>query len=258
MPLGPLVTVVTPVLNGARFLPECLESVRAQTHPAVEHIVVDGGSTDGTLELLARTPGVLWVSGPDDGMYDAVNRGFRLAHGQLLAYQNADDRYADNQALARVVAHFAAHPELDVVFGDFRWIDGEGRPASGLPPRLPPLDPGELRRQSVVPPHATLVRAELVRQQGFWLDASLRYAGDWEWFVRLYLAGKRCGYLPGVLADFRVHAGAQTARVGLWRKLTEWRRICRRHGLSLTRLVWHELFWQPLRARLRPRGRADA
>jgi glycosyltransferase involved in cell wall biosynthesis len=256
--LGPLVTVVTPVLNGARFLPECLESVRAQTHPAVEHIVVDGGSTDGTLELLARAPGVLWVSGPDDGMYDAVNRGFRLAHGQLLAYQNADDRYADSEALARAVAHFELHPELDVVFGDFRWIDAQGRAELRVPPRRAPRSMDELRRQNVVPPHASLVRAALVRQQGFWLDASLRYAGDWEWFVRMYLAGKRFGHLPAVLADFRVHAGAQTARVGLRRKLGEWRRICRRHGLSLTSLVWHELLWQPLVARLRQRSGADA
>ncbi len=251
MPLRPLVSVVTPVRNGARFLPECLESVRRQTWGAVEHIVVDGGSTDGTLELLGRAPGVLWVSGPDGGMYDAINRGFRLAHGDLLAYQNADDRYATPEALALVVRHFEAHPALDVVFGDFRWIDEAGRPDPRRPPRPSPPDLAQLACWNVVPPHATVVRARVVRGEGFWLDPRLRYAGDWEWFLRLWRAGKRFGHLPEVLADFRVHPAAQTARSGLRVKLGEWRVICRRHGLSLPRVVWHEAFWQPLRARLR-------
>ncbi len=256
MPLRPLVSVVTPVRNGARFLPDCLQSVRSQTWGAVEHIVVDGGSTDGTLALLAGAPGVLWVSGPDGGMYDALNRGFRLAHGDLLAYQNADDRYAGPEALALAVRHFQEHPELDVVFGDFRWIDEQGRPDARRAPRPSPPQVSDLRSWSVVPPHATLVRARLVRAEGFWLDGSLRYAGDWEWFLRLWRAGKRFGHLPAVLAEFRVHSAAQTARTGLRAKLREWRRICRRHRLSLTRVLWHELLWQPLRARVRARVRA--
>src|SRR5688572_14871761 len=66
----PLVSIVTPVLNGARFLPETLASVRGQDYPRLEHVVVDGGSTDGTLDLLRAAPGVVWVSGPDRGMYD--------------------------------------------------------------------------------------------------------------------------------------------------------------------------------------------
>lgn len=250
MALRPLVSVVTPVRNGARHLPECLESVRCQTWGAVEHIVVDGGSTDGTLGLLARAPGVLWVSGPDAGMYDAVNRGFRLAHGDLLAYQNADDRYAGPEALARAVSHFQEHPELDVVFGRFVWIDERGRPDRRHALRPWPPEVADLRHWSVIPPHATLVRARVVRNEGFWLDGSLRYAGDWEWFLRLWRAGKRFGHVPDVLADFRLHASSQTARTALRAKLREWRLICRRHRLSLALVVWHELFWQPWRARL--------
>jgi len=245
---SPLVTVVTPVLNGARYLIDCLESVRRQTL-AVEHIVVDGGSTDGTLEILRQAPGVQFESGADAGMYDAVNRGFRLAHGAILGYQNADDRYADKGAIARVVEHFERHPELDVVFGDFRWIDAQGDVDASRPLRRAPLDLRALRSRNVIPPHATFVRARLVRDEGFWLDPTLRYAGDWEWFLRLYRAGKRFGHVDAVLADFRVHPEAQTARVPLRRKLLEWLRICRRHEVSFLRLCWHELLWQPLRAR---------
>jgi glycosyltransferase involved in cell wall biosynthesis len=246
----PLVTIVTPVRNGARYLQQCLDSVRVQTHP-VEHVVVDGGSTDGTLEILQAAPGVRWVSGADDGMYDAVNRGFRLSRGEILAYQNADDRYAGPDVVARVVEHFESHPELDIVFGDFRWIDADGAVDRSRPARRAPRDISALRSRNVVPPHATFLRARLVRDEGFWLDPTLRYAGDWEWFLRLYRAGKRFGHLDAILADFRVHAEAQTARVPLRQKLGEWRRICRQHEVGFARLCWNELLWQPLRARWR-------
>jgi glycosyltransferase involved in cell wall biosynthesis len=85
----PLVTIVTPVLNGARFIADNLASVRGQDHPRIQHIVVDGGSTDGTVEILRRAEGVLWTSEPDGGMYDAIGHGLRRAQGEIVAYQNA-------------------------------------------------------------------------------------------------------------------------------------------------------------------------
>jgi glycosyltransferase involved in cell wall biosynthesis len=245
----PLVTVVTPVRNGGRYLSECLESVRAQT-PAVEHIVVDGGSTDDTLRILREARDVHWVSGTDAGMYNAINQGFRLAQGEILGYQNSDDRYAGSDAVAQVVAHFEHHPELDVVFGNFRWIDPLGAPCTSRRLRRAPRSLRALESRNVIPPHATFLRARLVRDEGFWLDPTLRYAGDWEWFLRLYRAGKRFGHLDAVLADFRVHPEGQTARLSLRTKLAEWRHICTRHQLSFARLCWHELLWEPLRTRL--------
>src|SRR5437867_1437077 len=126
-PEMPLVSIVTPVLNGERFLPETLESVHGQDYPRLEHVVVDGGSTDGTLDLLRAAPGTVWVSGPDRGMYDAVGRGFDLARGEILAYQNADDRYLVPGAVSAAVHHLCEHPDVDVVYGDFRYIDEAGR-----------------------------------------------------------------------------------------------------------------------------------
>lgn len=242
-----LVSVVTPVKNAARFLPQTLESVRRQEHPQVEHIVVDGGSTDGTLELLRGAPGVVWTSGADSGMYDAVNRGFRMARGEVLAYQNGDDRYVSADVLSRVVGIFRARPDVDVVYGDYRQVDEEGRVLGEV--RAPAFDPRALRRYNFIPPHSTFVRRRVVHEQGLWLDPALRFAGDWDWFLRMAARDTRFVHVPEVLSEFRRHTRQITATVGWRAKLSEWRRICRRHGISFPLLVWHESVYVPLRRR---------
>jgi glycosyltransferase involved in cell wall biosynthesis len=249
MAAGVLVSIVTPVLNGARFLPDLLHSIRAQDHPRVEHIVVDGGSTDGTLELL-RQAGVRWLSGADQGLYDAINRGLDLASGEVLAYQNADDRYVVPDAVSSAVAHLEAFPELDVVYGRFRYIDAEGRPSPRRPRAQRPFALHDLRRYNSVPPHSAFVRRRMVFEAGHRLDPTLRFAGDWDWFLRMAQAGGRFGFLDRVLSEFRLHAASQTSTLALGAKLREWRRICRRNHVSFARLVAHELVVLPLRRRL--------
>jgi glycosyltransferase involved in cell wall biosynthesis len=242
-----LVSIVTPCLNAARWLGETLASVREQDHAQVEHIVVDGGSTDGTLDLLRAAPGVDWTTGRDASMYDAINRGFRRARGEVLAYQNADDRYAGPDAVARAVALFEAHPEADVVYGGFRFVDEEGRMLEEPP--LPEFDLALLARCNFVPPHSTFVRRRVVHDEGFWLDPTLRYAGDWEWFLRMAQAGKRFVRLPAVVSEFRRHAAGASATIGWSALLAEWWRICRARRVSFPRLVWHEAFYGPWRRR---------
>lgn len=245
----PLVSVVTPVLNAARFLPDLMASLRAQDYPQVEHVVVDGGSTDGTLEILERSPGIVWTSGPDAGMYDAINRGLALAKGEILAYQNADDRYCVPDAISRSVAFLQAHPEVDVVYGDFRLIDAEG----GLLPRRSRgrvFDKSALLRHNYIAPHTAFVRRRVLSEAGIWLDPRAQFAGDWDWFVRMALAGRTLCYLPGDVAEFRVHARSKTRTYGFSRKLREWRWLTRKNGTSLVALLWSELFWVPVRRRL--------
>ena len=244
----PLVTIVTPVLNGARFLRENLESVRGQDYPRVEHVVVDGGSTDGTLEILAGHPDVTWVTGRDGGMYDAINAGLRMAHGSIVAYQNADDRYLPG-AVSTAVRVFLERPDVDVVYGDFQCVDAEGRPL-GAPRRSPPFDPRALRRWNYIPPHSTFLRRRLVTGEGHWLDPALQYPGDWDWYLRLSAAGKRFQHVSAVLSEFRLHGGSKTRTLGWGRKIRDWRRLCRKNGMSLPLLLWYGALWFPLRRRL--------
>src|SRR5688572_1037654 len=98
----PLVSIVTPSLNQGRYLDEAIRSVQGQDYPRLEHVVVDGGSTDETLDVLRRHPHLRWVSEPDGGQSDAVNKGFRLARGEIFGWLNADDYYLPGAVAAAV------------------------------------------------------------------------------------------------------------------------------------------------------------
>jgi glycosyltransferase involved in cell wall biosynthesis len=121
----PSISVITPCLNAADTILETIESVRAQDYPRLEHLVVDGGSNDGTLELLERL-GVRYISEPDEGRVDGANKGVALTSGEVVAWLNADDRYEPG-ALRAVGNAFAADPEAAWVTGYCRIIDGDGR-----------------------------------------------------------------------------------------------------------------------------------
>jgi len=121
----PTITVVTPVFNAAATIEETLRSVREQDCDNVEHVVVDGGSTDGTLEILRRSEGIRWISEADDGLSDAMNKGIAMADGEIIGWLNADDFYLPG-ALRRVAETFAAQPETTWVTGYCRIVDGAG------------------------------------------------------------------------------------------------------------------------------------
>src|SRR3954468_13392768 len=122
----PTLTIITPCLNAAATLPATLDSVRAQRFPGLEHIVVDGGSTDGTLDILRAADGVRWISEPDRGLAHALNKGIAMAGGDVIGELNADDVYEPG-ALAAVADAFAARPDAMWLTGYCRIIDGDGR-----------------------------------------------------------------------------------------------------------------------------------
>jgi glycosyltransferase involved in cell wall biosynthesis len=123
----PLVSILTPSFNQAAWLGENLASVRCQTYASVEHIVMDGGSTDGSVEILeAASDTIRWRSEPDAGQSDAINKAFRESTGEIIGWINSDDAYFDCRVIEDVVAFFVAHPEVDVVFGHAAQIDEGG------------------------------------------------------------------------------------------------------------------------------------
>jgi glycosyltransferase involved in cell wall biosynthesis len=119
-------TIVTPVFNAAETVAETLRSVRDQGYPGLEHVVVDGASTDGTVEILERAEGIRWISEPDEGLSDAMNKGIAMAKGQWIGWLNADDYYLPG-ALQAVGEAVSAHPEARWITGRCPIVDGEGR-----------------------------------------------------------------------------------------------------------------------------------
>jgi glycosyltransferase involved in cell wall biosynthesis len=202
----PLLTVVTPSFNQGRFIRDTIESVLTQSYPRIEYLVVDGGSTDETVAIL-RSYGdrIAWVSEPDRGQTDAINKGWRRARGTMLAYLNSDDLYLPG-AVERAVACLQAHPEAGAVYGEGYHVDEAGRVIERYPTE--PFDPARLSQTCFICQPTVFLRRDLVERLGY-LDASLRYCMDYDLWIRLARVS-RFAYLPEYLASTRLHAEAKT------------------------------------------------
>lgn len=208
----PTVSFVVPSLDQGPFLRRCLESCLAQGVAGGEILVQDGGSTDGTLEIL-RGYGerVSWVSRPDGGQGDAVNQAVARARGEVIAWINADDCYAGPDALAPLLALLDADPALDVVYGEALVVDVEGRPIRPYRTRRQ-LTPREI----LLAPQGPSQPATLFRRRAFLEAGGLRtelYAAlDYELWVRLFERARRVRHLPHRVAWMTAHAGAKSIR----------------------------------------------
>lgn len=231
LPDLPSITVVTPCLNAATTISECLESVRAQSYPAVEHVVVDGGSTDGTLGLVEAAEGVTWVSEPDGGRPDAANKGVGMSSGEIVAWLNADDRYEPG-ALLEVGRAFMHDPEAMWATGYCRIIDGEGnevrRPIAryknfllrhwSLPLYL---------TQNFVSDPATFVRRAALDEVGL-LSDRYRMSHDYDLWLRVASRWTPL-VLERTLASFRMAEGS-LSMVGFEDQFREHAEVARLHG----------------------------
>ena len=204
-------SVVTPSLNQARYLGACLDSVRLAAEHApsheIEHIVIDGGSTDGTTEILRQQTGVRWVSEKDNGQSQAINKGFGLANGDILAYLCADDLY-EPLAVQRVLDVFNREDTVDVVYADFFFLEGDsGRKRRKSAAKFVPT--GLIKSNPLGQPAVWWRRGVYKKFGGF--DETLHYCMDHEYWLRLG-AKVQWHYMPEPLAVSRLHADAKTSR----------------------------------------------
>ncbi len=199
----PLVTIVTPTLNQADFLSETLDSVARQTYPAIEHIVIDGGSGDGTQAILDGWTAhkIQWSTGKDRGMYDAINKGLASANGAVVCYLNSDDVLLPWAVADAVKA--LQRSGADVIFGDGLRLDVSGQ----YWPRIePPFRRDQVvRHGSLVQPSVFWRREVLARAGAF--DAELRYVGDLDYWLRTSANG-RVVKVRDVFSVFRDHPDA--------------------------------------------------
>lgn len=220
-----LVSIVTPSLDQAQFLREAIESVRAQDYPRVEHVVVDGGSTDGTLAILGGYPELRWTSEPDRGQSHALNKGFAAARGEILGWLNADDAYVEGAISAGVEA--IRRFGVGLVYADVTRVDGDG----SNPRRIRSRPDWDLWTElnvgcGIYSPAVFFTRAALEAVGP--LDESLHLTMDYDLWLRI---GRRFGarHVDAVWAVQRLHDDAKSIRryEDFW---PERLRVSRRHG----------------------------
>ncbi|MEY2536728.1 MAG: hypothetical protein QOG67_468 [Verrucomicrobiota bacterium] len=204
------ISIVTPTFNGIATLRETIESVLSQDYKDWEHIVVDGGSTDGTLDLVRSYNHLRWVSEKDEGHYHAMNKGIESASGEIIAILNADDCYREG-ALTNVAAACAQNPEWDALFGDVVYVDGEGheifrREEAGY-------DYDVLRFGNICYViHPTLfVRKGTYERIGAYRHKAFLNSCDADFILRLGQNGCRVGHIPKLLVNYRLHEHGQSA-----------------------------------------------
>ena len=204
----PLVSIVTPSYNQAKYLEETIQSVINQTYPNIEYIIIDGGSDDGTLDIIRKYELHIawWVSEKDKGQTDAINKGFAKAKGEILAWLNSDDTYLPN-AVDEAVAYLMAHPEVGMVYGDANYIDSQGSVIGKF--NAQQTSYARLRRGGVyIPQQASFFRASLWEQVGP-LVPSFYFAMDYDLWVRFAKIAE-IHYFPRLWANFRLHDDAKT------------------------------------------------
>lgn len=234
VPILPSISVITPTYNQSRFIGQTVDSVRDQGYPALEHIVVDGLSTDDTLEVLRPYGDALTViSEADSGQTEAINKGLKRASNDVICWLNSDD-YLQPGALQAVGEFFAANPDVMWVTGDGVIVDADGRQIQSAVRTYKQV----LRRfgpsvylglaNAVVQP-ATFWRREVHDQLGF-LDESLHYTMDYDWWLRLLRLGNP-GRIDRPLCAFRIHDASKSGAL-FEKMLTEDYETYRKHSRS--------------------------
>jgi len=199
------ISVVTAVFNRVDTIRHAMQSVRAQNHDSVEHVIQDGGSRDGTLEIVREMAdaSALIVTERDHGIYDAINRGIARATGDVIGLMHSDDFFASDDVLAKVARAFG-DPAVDGVYGDLQYVSADN-PANVVRHWRSGEFAASKLKQGWMPPHPTLyLRREVFERYGAY-DTSFRIAADYDAMLRYLVQGQiKLAYVPQVLVKMRV------------------------------------------------------
>ena len=203
----PKVSIVTPTYNHAHFIERTIKSILEQDYPNIEYIVMDGGSKDGTVDILKKYPGIIWKSEKDSGQSDAINKGLRRATGDIVAFLNSDDTYEPG-AISKVVEFFGANPDKKWVYGKCRIINDDDveirRPITWYKNLLlKRYSFNKLLSENFISQPATFWKRELHKEIGY-INEAEHYTMDYEFWLRI---GQKypAGVIDAYLANFRMY-----------------------------------------------------
>lgn len=230
----PLISIITPSYNQGEFIEENILSIRCQDYPHFEHWIMDGASKDSTVSIIEKYQGTYelkWVSEPDKGQVDALNKGFARTTGDILCWLNSDDTYLTSTVLSQVISLFDTYPQVDVVTGGGVMMDRNGKWINVINFDPAHINYQSLRRRNFIIQPATFIRKAALSQTA--LDPNLHYAFDWDLWIRL---AKNYNILPvnSVWAGYRWWGENKTAS-GSSKRTKEQREVI---GRYLGRSTW--------------------
>ena len=229
----PLISIVTPVRNGAPYLRDLIDSVLRQDYPNIEHIIIDDGSddADATVEILKSYPHLRWWSRENKGQYATQNEAIAAATGDFLVMISADDMFVTPDAFSKVIEYWEANRDCTVIFGKTLRMDKNGRPLAKLGINF--KVPLGLSKHYLHVLHCSMfVRRDFLLQNDLWFDLSFKYKGDWDWIVRLLNASEQADFLNEWLSVFRMRADSMSRSGKRTEMRAEAREVLNRYGGS--------------------------
>jgi glycosyltransferase involved in cell wall biosynthesis len=214
-------TVITPTLNAELYLMHCIHSVSEQKKISIQHIVVDGGSNDRTVEICKKS-GVIFLSAPGMNIYQSLNIGINNSKSKYVCFLNADDYYPDDQTLFRVEQQYCDNSDAEIVYGDCRFVDTDGRLLYIQRPQKSLTLRKALAGLYIIPHPSTFFKREVFKKFGYY-NEDIAYSSDCEYIIRLIKGGCKLLYFNNVLSVFRRHSSnlSDTAKSGEdWIKIT--------------------------------------
>lgn len=237
----PLVSIVTPLYNGEKYLEETIRSILSQTYGNIEYIIIDGGSTDGSVNIIKKYENKIshWFSERDSGMYEAINKGLKIASGDILAYLNSDDiYYPDTVKIA--VEYFQGHPDVELIYGNCDFIGPRNEFLHTF--RYPKFrwESFISLNKSTIPQPTTFWRSAIHKKIGYF-DTALKMCGDFDFYAK---AGKCCRvvHINRVLAGFRIHNTSLTALQ--WRQDNDEVGVIHERHINFSRIRQGVLSWR--------------
>lgn len=241
------ITVITPVFNGQETIRSCIESVLTQSYPDKEYIIIDGGSTDNTVDILKtyKDRSLKWISEKDNGLYDAFNKGIMMATGNVVCFLCADDMYEHTNVLLKIADTFRIHPEAGIVYGDIIYVDKDDLSKIKRYWKSSPFKPGLFKKGWLPPNTALFIRRSVFLQHGLF---SLQYkmASDYEMQYRFFEKFRvNSVYISDIMVRMRSGGMSNSSLQSIYKSLKECYNALKDHKVKFPILyIMNTLFYR--------------